>query len=93
LQFIFSIIGSTIPVPSGSFIPVFKIGASLGRMIGEAMHLWFPQGVHYGSAVAPIIPGKSSTTHRPVVKAVGITGLQSELWNTSGIPDSIHAII
>jgi H+/Cl- antiporter ClcA len=56
-QFVFSIIGSTIPVPSGSFIPVFKIGAALGRMMGEAMHLWFPYGVHYGNTVAPIIPG------------------------------------
>lgn len=56
-QFVFSIIGSTIPVPSGSFIPVFKIGAALGRMMGETMHLWFPQGVHYGNTVAPIIPG------------------------------------
>jgi chloride channel 2 len=56
-QFVFSIIGSTIPVPSGSFIPVFKIGAALGRMMGEAMHLWFPFGVHYGNTVAPIIPG------------------------------------
>ncbi|GFG36827.1 hypothetical protein Cfor_08654 [Coptotermes formosanus] len=60
-NFVFSIIGSTIPVPSGSFIPVFKIGASLGRMFGEAMHLWFPQGVHYGNTVAPIIPGGYAT--------------------------------
>ncbi|PSN46228.1 Chloride channel protein 2 [Blattella germanica] len=60
-HFFFSIIGSTIPVPSGSFIPVFKIGAALGRVMGELMHLWFPQGVHYGNAVAPIIPGGYAT--------------------------------
>ncbi|KAJ8939745.1 hypothetical protein NQ314_011031 [Rhamnusium bicolor] len=43
-QFVFSIICSTIPVPSGSFIPVFKIGAAFGRIIGELMHIWFPTG-------------------------------------------------
>jgi chloride channel 2 len=56
---------------------VFKIGASLGRMVGEAMHLWFPQGIHYGSSVAPIIPGNSSATHRPVVKAVRLQVLMA----------------
>jgi len=56
-QFIFSIISSTVPVPSGIFIPVFKIGAALGRAVGEAMALWFPTGVRYGGIITPIIPG------------------------------------
>ncbi|CAH1134809.1 unnamed protein product [Ceutorhynchus assimilis] len=55
--FLASIICSTIPVPSGSFIPVFKIGASLGRIVGELMHIWFPHGMRYGGNVATIIPG------------------------------------
>ncbi|XP_067615142.1 chloride channel protein 2 isoform X3 [Eurosta solidaginis] len=55
--FFLSIVASTIPVPSGIFIPVFKIGASLGRLIGESMHLWFPSGVRYGGRLSPIIPG------------------------------------
>lgn len=55
--FFFSIIASTIPVPSGIFIPVFKIGAGLGRLIGEGIHLWFPLGVRYGGRLSPIIPG------------------------------------
>lgn len=55
--FIFSIIASTIPVPSGIFIPVFKIGAGFGRLIGELMHLWFPFGVRYGGHISPVIPG------------------------------------
>jgi len=65
-QFIFSIISSTVPVPSGIFIPVFKIGAALGRAVGEAMALWFPTGVRYGGIITPIIPGKSNyrTLHR-----------------------------
>lgn len=45
------------PVPSGIFIPVFKIGAALGRAVGEAMALWFPTGVRYGGIITPIIPG------------------------------------
>jgi len=56
-QFIFSIISSTVPVPSGIFIPVFKIGAALGRTVGEAMALWFPTGVRYGGVITPIVPG------------------------------------
>ncbi|XP_037025678.1 chloride channel protein 2 isoform X3 [Bradysia coprophila] len=55
--FFFSIVASTIPVPSGIFIPVFKIGAAIGRLVGEGMHLWFPSGVRYGGRISPIIPG------------------------------------
>lgn len=46
------------PVPSGIFIPVFKIGAALGRAVGEAMALQFPNGVRYGYIVTPIVPGE-----------------------------------
>jgi chloride channel 2 len=59
--FIFSIISSTIPVPSGSFTPVFKIGAGFGRLVGELMHVWFPSGMRYGGQIATIIPGGYAT--------------------------------
>ncbi|KAH1018919.1 hypothetical protein HUJ05_006602 [Dendroctonus ponderosae] len=59
--FIASIICSTIPVPAGAFIPVFKIGAAIGRVVGELMHLWFPHGMRYGGKVADIIPGGYAT--------------------------------
>ncbi|KAL7019495.1 hypothetical protein ACKWTF_011136 [Chironomus riparius] len=55
--FFFSIITSTIPVPSGIFIPVLKIGAAFGRILGEGMFLWFPMGIRYGGLVNHIIPG------------------------------------
>ncbi|XP_073991746.1 chloride channel protein 2 isoform X2 [Rhodnius prolixus] len=55
--FVFSIIASTIPVPSGSFIPVFKIGAALGRVAGELMHIAFPKGIYHKEFITPIIPG------------------------------------
>lgn len=44
-------------MPSGIFIPVFKIGAALGRLVGETMHMSFPLGVRYGGRLSPIIPG------------------------------------
>ncbi|XP_055616131.1 chloride channel protein 2-like [Toxorhynchites rutilus septentrionalis] len=57
-SFLFSIIGSTMPVPAGMFIPLFKAGAALGRLVGELMHIWFPQGLPYGNGLlAPIVPG------------------------------------
>ena len=43
--FFLSIIASTLPVPSGVLIPTFKIGAAFGRLVGESMHVWFPEGV------------------------------------------------
>ncbi|XP_026840415.1 chloride channel protein 2 isoform X10 [Drosophila persimilis] len=55
--FIFSIVASTIPVPSGMFIPVFKIGAGFGRLVGEFMATTFPHGVRYGGRLSPIMPG------------------------------------
>ncbi|XP_059609893.1 chloride channel protein 2 isoform X2 [Phlebotomus argentipes] len=67
--FFFSIIASTIPVPSGIFIPVFKIGAAIGRLVGEGIHLWFPNGVRYGGKLSPIIPGGYA-----VVGAAGFAG-------------------
>ena len=30
-------------------------------MVGEAMHLWFPEGVRIGSTLSPIVPGKFRT--------------------------------
>lgn len=39
-------------------IPVFKIGAAFGRIVGEALHLYFPYGVRYGGRISQIIPGK-----------------------------------
>lgn len=41
----------------GIFIPSLKMGAGLGRLVGEVMHVWFPNGVGYGGAINPIVPG------------------------------------
>lgn len=33
------------------------IGAAFGRLVGEAMATWFPDGVSSGDTVTPIVPG------------------------------------
>lgn len=53
---------ATMPVPNGSLVPIFRMGAAFGRMIGEAMHLWFPEGIRVGSIVSPVVPGNRSLT-------------------------------
>ncbi|KAJ8917396.1 hypothetical protein NQ315_002420 [Exocentrus adspersus] len=60
-QFIFSILATSMPIPCGSFIPVFRAGAALGRIGGELMHLWFPRGVRYKGIVTQIMPGAYAT--------------------------------
>ena len=35
----------------GVLIPSFKIGAALGRMVGEGMNLWFPGGFTYNNNI------------------------------------------
>lgn len=56
-QFFLFIVASTLPVPSGNFVPVFKMGAALGRLIGEVMHLWFPYGISFSGDRWPVVPG------------------------------------
>ncbi|XP_030374554.1 chloride channel protein 2-like isoform X2 [Scaptodrosophila lebanonensis] len=55
-HFFFSIIGSTMALPHGMFIPALKIGGGFGRLIGESLALWLPQGFSFPT-LAPIIPG------------------------------------
>ena len=43
-NFLCSILALTLAVPSGVVIPTFKIGAAIGRIIGEVMALMFPAG-------------------------------------------------
>ena len=45
-------------MPSGNFVPVFKMGAALGRIVGELMFLWFPDGINYSGSNWPIVPGE-----------------------------------
>lgn len=70
------------------FIPVFKIGAAFGRIVGEALHLYFPYGVRYGGKIAQIIPGgyavvgaaafSGAVTHTVSVGVVSIREISRE---------------
>ncbi|KAJ1355101.1 hypothetical protein KIN20_012373 [Parelaphostrongylus tenuis] len=55
--FILSIIASTLPIPSGIFMPVFVIGAAFGRTMGELMRMWYPTGLVQNVPSSGIHPG------------------------------------
>ncbi|KAJ7990614.1 hypothetical protein DPEC_G00302220 [Dallia pectoralis] len=57
MKFWMSALAITMPVPCGSFIPTFVIGAGFGRLAGECMATWFPDGIHSDGTVYPIVPG------------------------------------
>ncbi|XP_045112061.1 chloride channel protein 2-like isoform X1 [Portunus trituberculatus] len=75
-----SVVASTLPVPSGIFIPVFKIGAALGRIVGETMASTFPKGLSYGGHNHIIIPGGYS-----IVGAAALAGAVTHTISTSVI--------
>ncbi|XP_067310114.1 chloride channel protein 2a isoform X5 [Pseudorasbora parva] len=57
MKFWMSAVATTMPVPCGAFMPVFLIGAAFGRLVGESMAAFFPEGIHTDSTVYPIVPG------------------------------------
>ncbi|XP_052541481.1 chloride channel protein 2 isoform X3 [Tympanuchus pallidicinctus] len=57
MKFWMSALATTIPVPCGAFMPVFVIGAAFGRLVGESMAAWFPDGIHTDSNTYRIVPG------------------------------------
>lgn len=77
-----SALASTIPIPSGLFIPVLKMGAAYGRLLGELMHSAFPDGIKYGEYVHPasIVPGSYA-----VVGAAAFSGAVTHTISTSVI--------
>lgn len=77
-----SALASTIPIPSGLFIPVLKMGAAYGRLLGELMHLTFPDGIKYGTYVhsSSIVPGSYA-----VVGAAAFSGAVTHTISTSVI--------
>ncbi|KAK6043327.1 hypothetical protein COOONC_19169 [Cooperia oncophora] len=54
--FVLSMLSSTLPIPAGIFMPVFVIGASFGRLMGESMVMLFPDGIRSNHSV-DIYPG------------------------------------
>ncbi|KAK8738710.1 hypothetical protein OTU49_017422 [Cherax quadricarinatus] len=75
-----NVVSSTLPVPSGIFIPVFKIGAAVGRIVGETMAYIFPNGLNYGGHNHIIIPGGYS-----IAGAAAMAGAVTHTISTSVI--------
>lgn len=50
------------PIPCGTFIPNFRSGAALGRIGGELMATWFPQGNKMFQKKMPTYNSKNSST-------------------------------
>ncbi|XP_036901032.1 chloride channel protein ClC-Kb isoform X2 [Sturnira hondurensis] len=57
MKFWMLILATTIPIPAGYFMPIFIFGAAIGRLIGEALSLAFPEGIVAGGVANPIMPG------------------------------------
>ncbi|XP_055369759.1 chloride channel protein 2-like [Betta splendens] len=57
MKFWMSIVATALPVPCGAFMPVFVIGAGFGRLVGESMAAWFPDGINTNGTIYPIVPG------------------------------------
>ncbi|XP_071494370.1 chloride channel protein 2-like [Diadema antillarum] len=80
MEFWMSAIAVTLPVPSGVFIPVFTIGAAFGRLVGEAMAVWFPEGIPNGDVLNKVVPGGYA-----VVGAAALSGSVTHTISTSVI--------
>ncbi|XP_049627965.1 chloride channel protein ClC-Ka [Suncus etruscus] len=57
MKFWMLILATTIPIPAGYFMPIFIWGAAIGRLLGEALSLAFPEGIVVGGDINPIMPG------------------------------------
>ncbi|XP_017292458.1 chloride channel protein 2b isoform X3 [Kryptolebias marmoratus] len=80
MKFWMSALATTIPVPCGAFMPVFVIGAAFGRLVGESMAAWFPDGIHADGFIYPIVPGGYA-----VVGAAALSGAVTHTVSTAVI--------
>ncbi|KAH0624204.1 hypothetical protein JD844_007739 [Phrynosoma platyrhinos] len=80
MKFWMSALATTIPVPCGAFMPVFVIGAAFGRLVGESMAAWFPDGIHTDNNIYRIVPGGYA-----VVGAAALSGAVTHTVSTAVI--------
>ncbi|KAL7673425.1 hypothetical protein ACOME3_008283 [Neoechinorhynchus agilis] len=86
VNFILSVLASTLPIPLGLFAPLFILGGTFGRLFGELLAMVFPDALVEISRFKPIIPagyalagaagfsGSASHTLSIAVIAVEVTG-------------------
>lgn len=79
-NFMFGAFCNTMPVPAGVFVPVFLVGAAFGRLTGECMAAWFPEGIPSGDIINKIVPGGYA-----VVGAASFSGAVTRTISTSVI--------
>ncbi|XP_063683426.1 chloride channel protein 2-like isoform X2 [Bolinopsis microptera] len=79
-QFVMTAFCVSLPVPAGVFFPIFVLGAAYGRLCGEAMTAWFPEGIHEGQNNFFIQPGGYA-----VVGAAAFSGAVTHTISTSVI--------
>ncbi|XP_076451979.1 chloride channel protein 2-like isoform X2 [Babylonia areolata] len=80
MNFIMAVFSNTLPLPAGVFVPVFTIGAAFGRLVGESMATWFPEGIPSGEVMRKIVPGGYA-----VVGAASLSGSVTRTISTSVI--------
>uniref|UniRef100_A0A8C7G7X9 Chloride channel, voltage-sensitive 1a n=1 Tax=Oncorhynchus kisutch TaxID=8019 RepID=A0A8C7G7X9_ONCKI len=80
MKFWMSAVSTTMPIPSGAFMPVFILGASFGRLVGEIMAALFPDGILFDGILYRIIPGGYA-----VIGAAALTGAVTHTVSTAVI--------
>ncbi|XP_066530900.1 chloride channel protein 1a [Hoplias malabaricus] len=80
MKFWMSAVSTTMPIPSGAFMPVFVLGASFGRIVGEIMAALFPHGILFDGILYRIIPGGYA-----VIGAAALTGAVTHTVSTAVI--------
>ncbi|KAI4811198.1 hypothetical protein KUCAC02_014115 [Chaenocephalus aceratus] len=79
-EFWMSAVSTTMPIPSGAFMPVFILGAAFGRLVGEIMATLFPNGILFDGIVYRILPGGYA-----VIGAAAMTGAVTHTVSTAVI--------
>ncbi|KAF3839221.1 hypothetical protein F7725_017938 [Dissostichus mawsoni] len=91
-HFWMSAVSTTMPIPSGAFMPVFILvpfvftavssppGAAFGRLVGEIMATLFPNGILFDGIVYRILPGGYA-----VIGAAAMTGAVTHTVSTAVI--------
>ncbi|CAL1547761.1 unnamed protein product [Lymnaea stagnalis] len=80
MNFSMAVMSNTLPIPAGVFVPVFTIGAAFGRLVGESMAAWFPEGIQSGDIMRKIVPGGYA-----VVGAASLSGSVTRTVSTAVI--------
>uniref|UniRef100_A0AAY4A3P1 Chloride channel protein n=1 Tax=Denticeps clupeoides TaxID=299321 RepID=A0AAY4A3P1_9TELE len=80
MKFWMSAVSTTMPIPSGAFMPVFILGAAFGRLVGEIMATLFPNGILFDGIIYRILPGGYA-----VIGAAAMTGAVTHTVSTAVI--------